>query len=143
MTNTTVQPHRLLKFDLIARCAILQQALVTCVLAWFVPVSLTSKLIAEGNQYGHFVLIALTAVIAVGIADIFVNDVLPAKFTLQWCRQRRHKIYNFIAGLYFIQAFAGVGDTLNAEDILCFAYFLEGGIAAWYSWTVSVRAEHV
>lgn len=135
--------HRLLKFDLIARCAVLQQAVVTCCLAWFVPVSLTSKLIAQGAGFGTTVLIALTCVVAVGVLDILINDFLPDRFTLQYFKQRRHHLYHLIAGLYFVQAFAGVGDTLNSEDVLCAAYLAAGGVSAWYSWAAAVRGDHV
>lgn len=135
--------HRLLKFDLIARCAVLQQAVVTCCLAWFVPMSLTSKLIDQGAEYGTTVLIALTCVITVGALDILVNDFLPNRFTLQYFKQRRHHLYHLIAGLYFVQAFAGVGSSIGVEDVLCAAYLLAGGVSAWYSWAAAVRANHV
>lgn len=140
---TTDAPHRLIKFDLIARCAILQQAGVTCALAWLVPTSLTGKLLAEGAHYGHAVLIMMSIVVLAGVLDILVNDFMPPAYVLASVKRRRHTLYHLVAGLYFVQAFAGVGDRLDYEDILCLAYLMTGGLAAWYSWAVSLRAEHV
>lgn len=135
--------HRLLKFDLIARCAILIQTAFTCLLAWLVPTSLTARLIADGASYGRGVLLLLTLVVVAGAVDILINDFLPDRFVLPGIKRRRHVLYHLVAGLYFVQAFAGVGNTINVEDILCLSYVCTGGAAAWYSWTVSLRATHV
>ncbi len=135
--------HRLLKFDLVARCAILVQAIFTCALAWLVPTSLTGRLLAAGATYGHAVLVLLTIVAVTGVLDILINDFLPDGFMLASIKRRRHVLYHLIAGLFFIQAFAGVGALLDVEDILCLSYLFTGGLSAWYSWAVSLRATHV
>ena len=140
---TTIEPHRLLKFDLIARCAILAQASATSLLAWFVPTSLTAKLITQGGVYGNLVLILFTGIVLVGLLDIFINDILPPQVYLEAVRKRRHSIFHILAGLYFVQAFVGVGQTLNFEDFLSLVYLISGIVAAWYSWAISLRANHV
>lgn len=139
----TPEPHHLIKFDLIARCAILSPALYTCALAWFVPASLTAKLIASGHGYGHTLLILLTACVIVGMLDVLINDLLPERIFLTYFRRRRHLIFNVLAGLFFVQVYAGIGDVVNAEDLLSLAYLSNGLVAAWYSWATSLRATHV
>lgn len=135
--------HRLLKFDLIARCAILTQVVFTCALAWFVKTSLTAKLIATGASSGYAVLVVLTVIAVACVLDIVVNDLLPDSYVLASVKKRRHLLYHVVAGLYFIQAFAGIGTSLDVEDILCLSYLFTGGLSAWYSWAVSLRATHV
>ena len=136
-------PHRLIKFDLIARCAILLQAGMSCLIAWLVPTSLIARLIADGGVYGHNVLLLLTVTVVVGLLDVLINDLLPERMRLECTRRRRHGIFHILAGLFFVQAFVGVGDSIDIEDLLSLSYLLNGLIAAWYSWAISIRATHV
>lgn len=138
-----VMLHRFLGIDLITRCSILSQTALTCALAWFVPTSLTAKLVASGHDYGQIQLLLLTGAVLLGWLDVLINDLLPESWQWCWSRKRRHTIYHVLAGLFFVQAFAGVGSTLDVEDILSVAYLLNGSMAAWYSWSVSIKATHV
>lgn len=139
---TRPELHRLLKFDVIARCAIMVYASFTCTLAWFVPTSLTAKIIAQGGHYGTVALIAFSVIVAVGLVDILINDFLPEAYSFCSIKARRHKLYHYVATLYFIQAMVGVGNTINIEDTVSVFYFLIGVIAAWYSWTAACRGDH-
>ena len=134
-----VTPHRLLKLDLIVRCSILSQAITTMLLGWFVPSSLTAKLLADGGHYGGITLILFTACVIAGILDVFINDFLPPSIYLVWIRQRRHKIYSFLALFYFIQGFVGVGDEIDLQDLLPLGYIAIGLVSAWYSWVIAIR----
>lgn len=135
--------HRLMKFDVIARCAIMIYSAFTCTLAWFVPTSLTAKIIAQGGGYGYVVLIAFSTIIAIGFVDICINDILPDCYSFRSVKVRRHKLYHYVATLYFIQAMVAVGDRIDVEDFVAAFYFLIGVVAAWYSWAAACRGEHV
>ena len=137
------KPHRLLTFDVIARCLILATASTTCSLGWFVPFSLTAKLIQDGGAYGQIALLLLTACVVIGWIDIFINDVLPASVFFEAIRSRRNNLYHFLAGVYLIEAYVGVGKSFGIEDFLPISYAMNGILAAWYSWTVTVRATNV
>ena len=133
------QPHRLLKFDLISRLAILAQASTTVTLGWYVPQSLTARLLADGGTYGYITLILFTACVIAGLVDAVINDFLPASIYLTWICKRRHSVYHALATLYFVQAYVGVGVDVGLEDLLPLGYMLTGIVTAWYSWTTSLR----
>ena len=134
--------HPLLKFDLIARCAIITVAISTTLLAWFTPLSLTAQLIAAGGSYATIVMALFTACVVIGLLDILINDFLPPQITLIFLRRRRYILYHVLAGLYFVRAFASVGETIGNEDLLPLSYILIGMVSGWYSWASAVRAEH-
>ena len=138
-----IQPHRLLQFDLIARVAIIVASSITCLLAWFVPTSLTAQLIIEGGMMGRVVLYLLTVCSLVGALDILVNDLLPDPWHCRWAKRNQHRGYAIIAAMYLLQAYASIGNTLGVEDLLAVAYIVNAVLAAWYAWTTSVRGWHV
>lgn len=137
------QAHRLLRFNLIARCQALVACTATCLLGWFVPVSLTAKLLAEGGSYGRLTLVILTICLVLGWLDVLINDFMPERYSFVAVLKRRHRLFYILAGLYLIEAYVGFGDTLGAEDLLSFIYILNAGTAFWYSWAVSIRAGDV
>lgn len=136
-------PHRLLRFDLLVRVAILFASTITCLLAWFVPSSLTAALLIESGAVGRVVLLALTVTTGVGYLDVLINDLMPDGFRIRSIKCKRHLGYSMIAFLYFIQAYASVGATFGPEDLLSMGYMMNGAMAAWFSWTSAVRGWHV
>lgn len=137
------QPHRLLRFDLLVRVAILFAATITCLLAWFVPQSLTAVLLDQGGAIGQVVLVALTMAVAIGYADVLINDLLPDRFSLPAVKHNRHLGYSIIGGLYLLQAYVSVGDSIGPEDLLPLGYMLNAIMAGWFSWTTAWRGWHV
>lgn len=137
------RPHRLLQFDLLVRVAILFAATTTCLLAWFVPQSLTAVLLAGGNEIGRGVLVVMTMAVSIGYADVLVNDLLPDRYSLAVAKHFRHLGYSLLAALYLLQAYVSVGEALGPEDLLPFGYALNAVLSAWYSWTTAVRGWHV
>ena len=135
--------HPLLKFSLIARCAILSDALTVCLLAWFVPMSITAKMIAPGDTAGVVILVLFTACALIGVVDVIINDLLPPSIMLRSVFKRRYAIYNVLAVLYFVRAFAGVGDSIGLDDVLPLSYLMTGFVAAWYSWASAIKGENV
>lgn len=137
------RPHRLLQFDLLVRVAILFSATTTCLLAWFVPQSLTAVLLASGAEIGRVVLIVMTGAVAIGYADVLINDLAPDRYSLPLAKHLRHLGYSLLAALYMLQAYVSVGDTMGPEDLLPLGYALNAILSAWYSWTTAVRGWHV
>lgn len=137
------RPHRLLRFDLQVRVAILFASTITCLLAWFVPRSLTSVLLENGGVIGEAVLVLLTVATLVGYADVLINDLLPERFAWRAIKHRRHLGYSLIGGLYLLQAYVSVGDTIGPEDLLPLGYCLNAVMAGWFSWTTAWRGWHV
>ena len=146
------RPHRLLQFDLLVRVSILFSSTITCLLAWFVPQSLlawfvpqslTAVLLGGGAEIGRGVLIIMTGAVCIGYADVFINDMLPDRYSLPLAKHLRHLGYSLLAALYLLQAYVSVGDTMGPEDLLPFGYALNAILSAWYSWTTAVRGWHV
>jgi hypothetical protein len=137
------RPHRLLQFDLLVRVSILFSSTITCLLAWFVPQSLTAVLLAGGAEMGRIVLIVMTGAVAIGYADVIINDMLPDRYSLPMAKHLRHLGYSLLAALYLLQAYVSVGNSLGPEDLLPFGYALNALMAAWYSWTTAIRGWHV
>lgn len=137
------RPHRLLQFDLLVRVGILFAATTTCLLGWFVPQSLTAVLLEGGAEIGCAVLIVMTGAVAIGYADVLVNDLLPDRYSLPIAKHLRHLGYSLLAALYLLQAYVSVGDSMGPEDLLPFGYALNAVMAAWYSWTTAIRGWHV
>lgn len=137
------RPHRLLQFDLLVRASILFSSTITCLLAWFVPQSLTAVLLGGGAEIGRGVLIIMTGAVCIGYADVFINDMLPDRYSLPLAKHLRHLGYSLLAALYLLQAYVSVGDTMGPEDLLPFGYALNAILSAWYSWTTAVRGWHV
>ena len=137
------QPHRLLRFELICRCMVLVAATTTCLLGWYVSNSLTYKLIYEGGPFGEMLQIIMTACVAIGLIDVFVNDILPARFHLNFVKHKRHLGYMALGGLYLLQAYASVGPTIGVEDILPLGYLANASVTGWYVLILSVRGWHV
>jgi len=137
------RPHRLLQFDLLVRVAILFTSATTCLLAWFVPQSLTAALLADGADIGRAVMLIMTSAVAIGYVDVLINDLLPDRFSFPMVKHFRHLGYSLLAALYLLQAYVSVGDTMGPEDLLPFGYCLSALVSAWYSWTTAVRGWHV
>lgn len=138
-----IKPHRLLRFDLICRAAILCASTITGILAWFVPRSLTAQLLDDGGVIGLAVLVVLSVSTLIGWLDILVNDLLPDRFHWYAAKRHQHQGYALIAGLYLLQAYTSIGDSISVDDLLPLGYIGNAGIAAWYAWTTAVRGWHV
>ena len=135
--------HRLLSFELLVRWSVLSTSTVTCLLAWYVPQSLTAVLLHNGGPLSEAVLLALTAAVGIGYLDVLINDILPDRYKFNLVKASRHLGYSVIGGLYMLQAFVSVGTTIGPEDLLPFGYLLNAFVCGWYSWTTAWRGWHV
>jgi len=130
-------------FDVLVRVAILFACTITCLLAWFVPQSLTATLLQDGGDIGHAVLVLMTVATLIGYLDVVINDLMPDHCSLAIVKHYRHLGYSLIAAVYLLQAYVSVGETVGAEDLLPFGYMLNALMSAWYSWTTAIRGWHV
>lgn len=137
------QVHRLLRFDLLVRWSILSTSTVTCLLAWFVPNSLTALLLHDGGSLSDFVLLALTLSVFLGYVDFLINDVLPVKFVIKFLKENRHLGYSLIGGIYMLQTFVSVGSCIGPEDLLPLGYLMNAFVCGWYSWVTAWGGWHV
>lgn len=144
-TDRRQQVHRLLRFDLLVRWAILSTSTVTCLLAWFVPQSLTAVLLHNGGSVSDVVMLALTASVFLGYIDFIVNDILPDQFVfkIKCLKENRHLGYSLIGGMYMLQTFVSISATIGPEDFLPLGYVMNAFVCGWYSWTTAWRGWHV
>lgn len=138
-----IQPHRLIRFELICRYLILTGISGTCALGWFVSNSLTWGLLQAGGEFGKVVLWVMTAGTALGWLDFLINDLAPARFSIEIIKRHRHFGFWMLGGTYLLQAYASLGCTIGIEDILPFIYMFTAGGCGWYAWVISNRGTHV
>ena len=131
--------HRLLRFNATTRVAILVQATTTAALGWFSPGSLTARLLADGGTIGQMVLLALSVLVCIGWADVVVNDVLPARWTLMAVRRREHMGYMLLGAVYWAQAMGSTSQHIQGSEVLLANYLMIGGVCCWYSWISVMR----
>lgn len=137
------QQHKMLRFDLGWRAGVLWASTTTLMLAWLVPMSLTSTMVQEGGAGALIVLAALTMCTLVGWLDLVVNDCMSDQWHLTLTKRNHHRGYAIIAGLYFVHAYASIGATIGIEDLLPLGYIGSGLLSAWYALATSFRGWHV
>lgn len=85
-------------YSWIARLYVSASVLVTGLIAAFDPDSQhRDVLMSSGDLPGSLALILLIAVALAGIADVAINDWLPARFGLPWTHRHRHVVYMVLA----------------------------------------------
>ena len=139
MENTATVTSGLFRFNLIARCFALLAASITCYLGWASPSSLTARILAMGGEIGMVVLATMTVAVAVGLADILINDLLPRRFALPWAARNRHTGYNLIGALYLMQAVPGMAlDSAGTPGLIMY-YVGSGLLCGWLAWALVIR----
>lgn len=113
---------RWLRFAFLIRFCLLIQAATTVSLSWWAQSSLTARLIERGGTPAMLILCAMTGMVLVGLADAFVNDVLPDRFSLMCVKSHRHVMYMVLGATYMMQVFAGLGDSPTGAGILLANY---------------------
>jgi len=138
------RPHRLLRFHLVSRFALLLQASSTVALAWWAPTSLVNDVVEQGGRPAMAVLAGLTLLVVIGWLDVLINDALPDRFALLWARRRRHLGYALLGAVYLVMAFAAAGamPALPGVAVLILQYAATGAVCAWFAWTAALRPTH-
>lgn len=113
---------RWLRFAFLIRFCLLIQAATTVSLAWWSQSSLTARLIERGGTPATVVLCAMSGMVLVGLADAFINDVLPDRFSLLCVKSHRHVGYMMLGATYVMQVFAGLEDSPTGAGILLANY---------------------
>ena len=80
-----------------------------CVLALVASLGQESPLhmlVTRGGQAGYWCALALAVLAFVGVVDVVVNDLLPARFT--WCAVKRHRHFLLMGIAMGALSFAGI-----------------------------------
>ena len=138
-----VRLPRLAAPNLIARLYMLCIASGTVKIAWLVPMSATTKILASGGAIAQAVLWMMTLTCLVGIIDILVNDVMvfdnPSSAVERWCallERGRERRCHIISSCYLIQMFAGAGSDVTGTFWLLEFYLEVGLITCLLSWSL-------
>ena len=132
------QAHRLLRFEVGCRFAITVQLAFTVALGWCVPESITAKMFAVGGWAAHGVLISMTAVLSLLLADIAVNDLLPARFKLQKIKNRRLLLFSMVTAVYVVCTMATLHFDWDGGTVLIAGYLATAGVSAHYAITLAL-----
>ena len=131
-----------LQFHFLVRMTLLLQASATVSLAWWSPVSLTARLIDIGGAPAHWVLCAMSALLVGGLADAFINDVLPNQFNLLFVQRNRHIWYMLLGATYLMQAFAGLAEAPTGSGVLLGNYLAQGVACGAFAVAATLRPTH-
>jgi hypothetical protein len=129
--------QRLLRYNLLARVAILVQASTTASLGWMSPGSLTARLLESGGQIGQAVLVLMTALVVVGWLDVLCNDAAGRRLAAP--RRHEHLGYLGLGAVYWAQAMAGAALLEGGAWVLLANYLGAGAVCCWYGWTSAAR----
>ena len=133
--------HRLLRFNLIARAAILLAAGCTALLGYLTPTSLTATL-GDGEGIAEaVVLLLMVGLVGVGLLDMFINDLLPERWRMRWAKRRRHMGFALLGAVYLVKAFAGVSFSAAPPGswVLILFYVGMGCCCAWFTFASALR----
>ena len=135
---------RLTRPNLVARLYMLFTALGTASVAWGVPSSSISRIMASGGITPHVIVGVMLAATVFGLLDIMLNDVAQLRNDLDprgitaravcWLEDRRVQRCYVIGGCYLVLTYAGVGSTVTGTFWLL-AYWMQmtfcAGMLAW------------
>ena len=131
-----------LRFPFLIRASLLVQGATTVCLAWWAQSSLTARLIERGGVPAFWVLCVMTAMVLIGLADAFINDVLPDRYSLHCVKQHRHIGYMLLGATYMIQVFAGLADSPTGSGILLANYASVGILCGAFAAAATLRPSY-
>lgn len=132
-------PHRLLRFNLMARMSLLTQSTTTASLAWLSPGSLTARLLEQGGDIGLGLLCLMTVLVLVGWLDVLANDLLLRAPILRAVALKEHHGYMLLGATFWVQALAGATLLEAGAWVLLLTYIVTGALCCWYGWASAVR----
>lgn len=80
-----------------ARLYLAASVLVNIVVTWLEPAALTARAVAATGPVGWICVWTLGGVALVGLADVLVNDIAPARWRLPTAHRWRHLVYMALA----------------------------------------------
>lgn len=142
LTGAPVPPA--LRFHFIARVAVLLHPLAVAGFAWLAPGSITGRMLLGGGEFlPRVILLAMTAVAALGLLDALINDVMPARWSLPCVQRNRHLGYLVLGAILVMQVFSATADDLPPGGGVLIAYHLAAGIVCGlYSAAATARPSH-
>lgn len=135
---------RLTRPNLVARLYMLFTALGTSAIAWGVPKSSISRIMADGGMTPHIIIALMLTATVLGFLDILANDVAQTQERwgsdsaigriAHWLEGRRQQRCFVIGGCYLVLTSAGLGSPVVGTFWLL-AYWIQmtfcAGLLAW------------
>ncbi len=144
---TAVTIPTLARPNLAARILMLMVGGGTAQIAWLVPSSATTRILATGGAVAESILVLMTLTIAVGWLDVILNDFVRTvdkkrggpwvmAFSAFLRRNRAHVCY-LVSGCYLLQAYAGLGSGVPGTLWLLVYYLEVAAACAHIAWTLT------
>lgn len=132
-----------LRFHFIARCALLLHGVAVSAFAWLAPTSMTGRMLGvDAGFTPRVILLAMTVVTLLGVADAIINDLLPARWSLPCVQRNRHLGYISLGAIFVMQVFASSSDLPPGGGVLV-AYHLGAGVlCALFAIAATLRPSH-
>ena len=133
---------RLSRPNLVARLYMLCTAMGTAAVAWGVPGSTISRIMASGGAAAHIVVAFMVLATALGVLDILANDIMLLRnksgglicAAAAWLEDSRMQRCFAIGGCYLILTFAGIGSPVTGTFWIL-VYYLQmtfcSGLLGW------------
>ena len=133
--------------NLAARILMLMVGGGTAQIAWLVPSSATTHILATGGAVAEAILILMTITIAVGWLDVVLNDFVRAVdkkrggalvlAVAALLRRNRSSVCYLVSGCYLLQAYAGLGSGVPGTVWLLVYYLEVAAACAHIAWTLT------
>lgn len=105
------------------------RTLVVAVVCLGLAESLNGRLIAQAGAVGYAVVAVQVLCALIGLADVFINDVLPERFHMHWARAHRH--YGYIGLALGNCAFLLVMAKADTLTLLALSYLVDAAFACF------------
>ena len=105
----------------------LEVLVLVVVISWWEPQSLTGRAIAASGHHAWLLLAALGGCCLVAIADVVVNDMMPARFSLKTALRWRH--LGFMGMALLLGVISVVVVVAQGFTTVMFAYWLNAVLA--------------
>lgn len=132
-------PH-ILRMHVVARLAVLLHPLAVAGFAWLAPNSITGRmLLGAGDIVSVVVLVAMTIFSGLGLVDILINDLLPARWAIPCVQRNRHLGYLLLGAMLLMQVFAILDDIPPGGGVLIAYHLATGIVCGLFAASATVR----
>ena len=116
------------RFWLSRLIVVLEVLFIVVGVSWFEPLSLTARALNASGPLAWVLLVILAVFCVASIADVIINDLMPARFALRFVLRRRHLS---LMGISLMLAMISVLIVVaQGFTVLLFAYWLNAIFAA-------------
>lgn len=131
---------QIMRMHFVARLAVLLHPLAVAGFAWLAPHSITARMVlGVGDIVSLVVLVAMTIVSGIGVVDIVVNDLLPARWSIPCVQRNRHLGYLLLGAMLLMQVFAILDDIPPGGGVLIVYHLATGIVCGLFAASATVR----